>query len=102
VPLILFPGVLLLVFGKPTADAKGKAIPHTICIKSSVESSFSLQSFVTLYEKLNEVYNECEGDEDMISPAQACLMFVDWTDPQKAVYVVITSQELCSLLLLLP
>lgn len=38
---------------------------------------------------LNKAYEECDGDEDMISPAQACLMFVDWTDPQKTVYALL-------------
>lgn len=30
------------------------------------------------------MYKEWDGDEDMITPGQASLMFVDWTDPQKA------------------
>lgn len=39
---------------------------------------------MTLFMKLTEVYREWDGDEDMISPAQTSLMFLDWTDPQKA------------------
>ena len=44
----------------------------------------SFQAFIPIYEKLNEAYKEWDGDEDMITPSQASLMVVDWTDPQKA------------------
>lgn len=46
-----------------------------------------LQAFISLYSKLTEIYKELNEDEDMISPAQASLMIVDWTDPRKAQYV---------------
>ncbi|KAL6308311.1 nuclear condensing complex subunit [Sparassis latifolia] len=40
--------------------------------------------FIPLYEQLVNVYRDWDGDEEMVSPAQVGLMFVDWTDPQKA------------------
>lgn len=80
--LILLSSVLLLIVCKPTADAEGNILLRA---RNSTLTGIFLQSFIQVYKKLNEVYNECDGDEDMINPAQACLMIVDWTDPQKAV-----------------
>ena len=54
------------------------------CYSSTVNQRRMQKAFMPLYQKLSEAYHEWDGDEDMISPAQACLMIVDWTDPQKA------------------
>ncbi|KAJ8457735.1 hypothetical protein ONZ51_g11351 [Trametes cubensis] len=40
--------------------------------------------FVPLYERLVKAYHEWDGEEDMVTPAQVALMFVDWTDPIRA------------------
>ncbi|KAI0366103.1 hypothetical protein BV20DRAFT_692146 [Pilatotrama ljubarskyi] len=37
--------------------------------------------FIPLYERLTKAYHEWDGEEDMVTPAQVALMFVDWTDP---------------------
>ncbi|EKM57502.1 uncharacterized protein PHACADRAFT_90256 [Phanerochaete carnosa HHB-10118-sp] len=55
------------------------------CYSSAANQRRMQKQFIPIYEDLNRVYNECDGDEDMISPTQASLMIVDWTDPQKAV-----------------
>ncbi|KAL1941783.1 hypothetical protein VTO73DRAFT_6783 [Trametes versicolor] len=40
--------------------------------------------FVPLYERLTKAFHDWDGDEDMVTPAQVALMFVDWTDPIRA------------------
>ncbi|KAI0777818.1 nuclear condensing complex subunit [Trametes elegans] len=40
--------------------------------------------FVPMYERLTKAYHEWDGEEDMVTPAQVALMFVDWTDPIRA------------------
>ncbi|GJE85117.1 condensin complex subunit 3 [Phanerochaete sordida] len=55
------------------------------CYSSAANQRRMQKQFMPLYEQLNKEYAACHFDEDMISPAQACLMIVDWTDPQKAV-----------------
>ncbi|KAH9848970.1 nuclear condensing complex subunit [Lenzites betulinus] len=40
--------------------------------------------FVPLYESLTKAYHEWDGDEDMVTPTQVTLMFVEWTDPLRA------------------
>ncbi|PSR90834.1 hypothetical protein PHLCEN_2v4803 [Hermanssonia centrifuga] len=57
------------------------------CYSSSTNQRRMQKIFIPLYDKLSEVYKEWDGDENMISPAQASLMFVDWTDPQKSAAV---------------
>ncbi|OBZ78081.1 Condensin complex subunit 3 [Grifola frondosa] len=54
------------------------------CYSSAANQRRMQQIFVPLYEHLTKVYRECEGDDDMITPPQVGLMFVDWTDPQRA------------------
>ncbi|KAI0696847.1 nuclear condensing complex subunit [Cytidiella melzeri] len=54
------------------------------CYSSGAHQRRMQKAFIPLYDKLSEVHKEWEGDDDMISPAQASLMIVDWTDPQKA------------------
>lgn len=39
-----------------------------------------------MFEQLSKGYSELDGDQEMVSPAQVCAMFVDWTDPQKVMY----------------
>jgi hypothetical protein len=63
-------------------------------IDHTLFNSLFFQAFIPLYEKLSEIYKEWDGDEDMISPAQASLMIVDWTDPQKAQSVSIFSSPI--------
>ena len=31
------------------------------------------------------IYNEWDGEEEMVTPGQVAMMLVEWTDPQKAV-----------------
>ena len=45
--------------------------------------------FIPIYKQLCEDYEE----KDPISPMQVAMMLVDWTDPQKAVYVVYGAQK---------
>lgn len=45
------------------------------------------QLFIPVYQQLCQVYKDLDDEKDMISPLQVGSMFVDWTDPQKAVYV---------------
>ncbi|OSD02561.1 hypothetical protein PYCCODRAFT_320509 [Trametes coccinea BRFM310] len=49
-------------------------------------TSFSVTSqiFIPLFERLTKAYHDWDGEEDMVTPAQVALMFVDWTDPMRA------------------
>ena len=38
-----------------------------------------------MYQQLSAAFKELEGEQDMVTPAQVGAIFVDWTDPQKAV-----------------
>ncbi|KAI8971320.1 nuclear condensing complex subunit [Trametes punicea] len=40
--------------------------------------------FIPLYERLTKAYHDWDGEEDMVTPSQVALMFVDWTDPIRA------------------
>ncbi|KAL4248656.1 CND3 (condensin subunit 3) family protein [Abortiporus biennis] len=56
---------------------------------SSGENQKRMQAmFISIFNQLRTVYQEWDGEEDMISPSQIGLMFVDWTDPLKASTVV--------------
>ena len=41
-----------------------------------------------MFEQLAVATRDVDDDQEMVSPAQIIGMFVDWTDPQKAMYVV--------------
>jgi condensin complex subunit 3 len=43
------------------------------------------QIFIPIFNKISEIYMEESADDEMISLAQVGGMFLDWTDPQKAV-----------------
>jgi condensin complex subunit 3 len=40
--------------------------------------------FIPTFEKLSEMRKELDDDDEMVSMAQVGGMFLDWTDPQKA------------------
>ncbi|KAI0674717.1 nuclear condensing complex subunit [Trametes maxima] len=40
--------------------------------------------FIPMYERLTQAYHDWDGEEEMVTPAQVALMFVDWTDPVRA------------------
>jgi condensin complex subunit 3 len=40
--------------------------------------------FVGLFERLAPETRNVDETQEMVSPAQIAAMFVDWTDPQKA------------------
>ncbi|KAI0747199.1 nuclear condensing complex subunit [Daedaleopsis nitida] len=44
--------------------------------------------FVPLFEQLTKAYHEWDGEDEMVTPAQVALMFVDWTDPIRAKWAV--------------
>ncbi|KAH9991933.1 nuclear condensing complex subunit [Russula vinacea] len=41
--------------------------------------------FLAVFDQLSKGYRELDEDQEMVSPPQVCSMFVDWTDPQKAI-----------------
>jgi hypothetical protein len=45
-----------------------------------------IKIFLPVFDQLSMGYRELDEDQEMVSPAQVCAMFVDWTDPQKAMY----------------
>lgn len=47
------------------------------------------QIFVSVFTQLCQVQKDWEEDEDVVTPAQAGLLFVDWTDPLKASYAIL-------------
>ena len=44
------------------------------------------QVFLAVFDQLNKGYKELDEDQEMVSPAQGCTMFLNWTDTQKAMY----------------
>ncbi|KAI0063895.1 hypothetical protein BV25DRAFT_1823946 [Artomyces pyxidatus] len=57
------------------------------CYSSPRNQHRMKEVFVPIYEQLAKEYRELEEDQEMVTPAQMCGMFVDWTDPQKAVEI---------------
>ncbi|KAH7929985.1 ARM repeat-containing protein [Leucogyrophana mollusca] len=57
------------------------------CYSSAVNQRRMKQIFIPMFEQLAEASRELEEDQEMVSPAQIAGMFVDWTDPQKAIEV---------------
>ncbi|KAI0941839.1 hypothetical protein AcV7_002413 [Taiwanofungus camphoratus] len=57
------------------------------CYSSAANQRRMQKVFIPLYEHLISTYMEWDGDEEIVTPAQVGLMFVDWTDPQKAATV---------------
>lgn len=88
-PFLLFPRLLVLVAGEPAADAQGQYKSRISCLCFACHSDLHGQIFVPLYERLTKAYHDWDGDEDMVTPAQVALMFVDWTDPLRAACVVV-------------
>ncbi|KII87700.1 hypothetical protein PLICRDRAFT_30295 [Plicaturopsis crispa FD-325 SS-3] len=57
------------------------------CYSSPVNQRRMQQIFVPMFQRLAQEYRELDEEQDMVSPALVGAMFVDWTDPQKAVDV---------------
>ncbi|KAG9310046.1 hypothetical protein JVU11DRAFT_10089 [Chiua virens] len=57
------------------------------CYSSSANQHQMRQIAVTIFQQLAAATRELDDDQDMVSPAQIIGMFVDWTDPQKAIEV---------------
>ncbi|TBU47907.1 nuclear condensing complex subunit [Dichomitus squalens] len=56
---------------------------------SSAENQRRMQrTFIPMFEWLTKAYHTWDGEEDMVAPSQAALMFADWTDPIQAAYAV--------------
>ena len=49
------------------------------------------QIFLPCLNLLSEIYEELDDPSVMVSPLQLSNQLLDWTDPQKAVYVYLTS-----------
>ena len=47
--------------------------------------------FLSAYDHAKRLHEELDDDQDMISPADFGLMFVDWSDPTKAVHMYVPS-----------
>ena len=71
-------------YSSPVNQRRMQKVSWIIMAKLAGVDVMYRKSFIALFTKLSEVYREWDGDEDMISPLQTSLMFVDWTDPQKA------------------
>lgn len=54
------------------------------CYSSAVNQRRMQRLFIGLFEHLAPETRNVDEAQDMISPAQIAAMFVDWTDPQKA------------------
>ncbi|PCH39141.1 hypothetical protein WOLCODRAFT_110578 [Wolfiporia cocos MD-104 SS10] len=57
------------------------------CYSSPVNQRRMQKIFVPLYEHLTNIFQEWDEDQEPITPAHVAMMFVDWTDPQKAAAV---------------
>ncbi|KAG1848357.1 nuclear condensing complex subunit [Suillus tomentosus] len=54
------------------------------CYSSAVNQRRMQPLFIGLFEQLAPETRNVDETQDMVSPAQIAAMFVDWTDPQKA------------------
>ncbi|KAH7887136.1 nuclear condensing complex subunit [Phlebopus sp. FC_14] len=57
------------------------------CYSSSVNQRRMQQISIPMFEQLASATRDLEDDQEMVSPAQIAGMFVEWTDPQKAIEV---------------
>ncbi|KAG2088380.1 nuclear condensing complex subunit, partial [Suillus discolor] len=57
------------------------------CYSSAVNQRRMQRLFIGLFEQLAPETRNVDETQDMVSPAQIAAMFVDWTDPQKAIDV---------------
>ncbi|KAG2156923.1 nuclear condensing complex subunit [Suillus bovinus] len=57
------------------------------CYSSAVNQRRMQRLFIGLFEQLAPETRNVDETQDMVSPAQIAAMFVDWTDPQKAIEV---------------
>jgi condensin complex subunit 3 len=64
-----------------------KACTDCKLLRSLSLLTFERQIFLPSFEKLSELRNDLDEDEEMVSAAQVGSMFVDWTDPQKVMCV---------------
>ncbi|CCM04766.1 uncharacterized protein FIBRA_06956 [Fibroporia radiculosa] len=58
------------------------------CYSSTQNQRRMQEIFIPLYEQWCATFPEWDDNQDPITPAQVGLMFVDWTDPQKAAAAV--------------
>ncbi|THH31051.1 hypothetical protein EUX98_g3136 [Antrodiella citrinella] len=58
------------------------------CYSSPINQRRMQRIFVEVFTQLCQIHKDWDEDEDVLTPLQAGLMFVDWTDPQKASIVV--------------
>ncbi|KIM91366.1 hypothetical protein PILCRDRAFT_810639 [Piloderma croceum F 1598] len=55
------------------------------CYSSPVNQRRMHKMFMPMFQQLSMAFKELEDDQDMVTPAQVGAIFVDWTDPQKAI-----------------
>lgn len=53
--------------------------------------------YLSAYDQAKTLYEDSEEDQEMIAPYDFGLMLVDWTDPSKAVQMLVCSQTLVTL-----
>ncbi|KIJ59925.1 hypothetical protein HYDPIDRAFT_99639 [Hydnomerulius pinastri MD-312] len=64
------------------------------CYSSSINQLRMQQISVPLFEQLANATRELDDDQEMVTPAQIIGMFVDWTDPQKAMHSEVQGQTI--------
>ncbi|KAF9234461.1 nuclear condensing complex subunit [Melanogaster broomeanus] len=57
------------------------------CYSSAANQRRMRQISIPMFEQLSAATRELDDDQEMVTPAQIIGMFVDWTDPQKAIEV---------------
>src|SRR5271154_2721188 len=83
VPLVFLPGVLLLVPRESTEDAFcACGLYHSFHDNTDA----FLKVFIPVFEQMSAIHKDNNDEEEIVTPAQVAGMFVDWSDPQKAVY----------------
>jgi condensin complex subunit 3 len=73
---------------------KMQEVSIDICSSSSARPILTfahVQIFLPCLNLLSEIYEELDDPSVMVSPLQLSNQLLDWTDPQKAVYVYLTS-----------
>jgi hypothetical protein len=84
--IIFLPGLLLFKLGEPEEDERGKLIRPFV--GAELFELPSKQLFLPLFSQITEMYAGLDEGQTMVSPLQLGSMLVDWTDPDKAVYVL--------------
>jgi hypothetical protein len=80
--VVFLSGLLLFIRCEPTSDSSGMVVFSFL--SQHIQSHEPSKLFVPTFELLADAFKEMGEDTPSVTSAQVAMMFVDWTDPQKA------------------